>query len=278
MAATTIDPDAMRVAIPAVRELIDLLKGAAQAIGRVAVPAGVPAAVRAQVTHGTSAARQELHALARSLDGIPDDLLRRIAAAQVAEAPWRELAGMAPAVFNMYFSSFPQGMSWAAAAGLGLREALTRPGASWPAFLGSTATAHAAANAPSRLPGWVSRFGSGGARAMGVAGAGATAVSNFSNPYLNNRQKVGRTAASVATGAGASVLGAAAAGAAFWSAVPIAGTLGGAAVGLAWGFADSKLGVSNAIGDAAADAAGEVADTAEGIVDGAGKALDAIGL
>jgi hypothetical protein len=303
-----VDPAAMRLAIPAVQELIQLLDASAAALCGVDVPAGVPAGVAAQVAHVRHGA-QRLRSAARRLDQIPDQLLRRISAAQLADSQALQAAGWTLPLLQRFVDSFSiMSLDRWAAGGIAAREVFSMllwgepigvrggiaygsvPRRVWLAWQSISAAAVDASNArPNGLPVTANQWLERGSRGLGVASAGVTAVQNFSNPNLSTSQKFTRTGASVATGAGASALATAATAAAFGSAVPVAGTLGGFVGGMAWSFVDSKLHISDRIGDAlaepvedAAEAAGDFASGAynagkDVVSDVAGVADDALG-
>jgi hypothetical protein len=287
----TVDAQAMRIAIPAVQAAIVALDSAAGELGGISAPPGVPGALAARVTHAVSSASRDLRAKARSLDSIPDELLRRISAAQLADAPGLVVAGFTVPALKMYADSFSMGpLKWSGAAGMAMRDVFFRPpgpgqtfaAGRWSAFKLSMSTAYYASHGgPSFLPRGLTaaRYAGRGLTAVNVA---ATAYSNFRNPYLSTGQKVGRTGAALATSAGVSIMASAAAGAAFGSAAGPVGTLVGFGAGVAWAALDKKFGVSNKIGDAAADAGEAVGDAAGAVAGGAKsvakKALGVFGL
>ncbi|WP_327009882.1 hypothetical protein OHA72_23210 [Dactylosporangium sp. NBC_01737] len=288
MSATmTVDAAAMRVAIPAVTALLNTLDSAIAGLGGIDVPAGVPPAIGARVRHTVAAAERELRAAARRLDGIPDELLRRVSAAQFAESPALQAAGFSLPLLTFYAKSFsiPE-LTGAGAAGTafgGLFRQMRAGGGplTWDAFRAEYARLGAAtkgAGAAGKL-GALSR---GAGRALVGVDAAVTGYSNLRNPYLTGTQKVTRTAASVAADAavagGAGAMGSAAAAAMFGTAAggPAGAVIAFGAV-MAWDFADSKLHISDKVGDAAADAVDAVGDAAGSVVKGAGaKAKGAI--
>jgi len=220
MTKSTVDPQELAVAVPAVEHLVDVLRRAAVLVTGVDVPAGAPAGLAGRLT----AARVELRRAAEELDDLPDELLRRISAAQVADAPWLTVA------------------TW------------TQPIAGFHAQALVAAEEGLAGSVPARLL-RAARIAGPGVTAAGWA---LTAAQNLSNPYLTPGQKVGRTGVAIAAGTGASLLADAAVGAAIGSSVPVVGTVAGLAAGVAWNVVDTKLHVSARVGDAVASGAKKV--------------------
>lgn len=293
MTALTVDAESMRTAIPQVESLISLLTDLAGELDGVAVPAGVPAGLAARVTSTTRTAAQSLRAQARGLNGVPDDLRRRVAAAKLADAPWLNATGWGLRALGLHFRAFSmqtlsKSMSWGVAARElrdGLKSGETYGAGSWQAFrLSSTAAKEAGVTRG--VPSALADTAKWGGKAVTGAGWALTAYSNFSDPRLSTEQKFGRTAASIATGTGVSVLAGAASGAAFGSAAGPLGTLVGLGAGAGWTVLDNKFGVSRKIGDAAADATEAVEDFGGDAVDTVGdgassvadKALGVVGL
>lgn len=290
---TTIDAQAMRVAIPAVEQAIAALDAAVGALGGISPPAGLPGGLAARVSHAVQSAGQELTARGRALDRFPAELLRRISAAQLADSPALVAAGYTIPALKMYASSFSlPAFRWPMAGGRAGRElfdafrtgtpyAGARP--TWNDFRSRAARVHAATNVPIRgMPRGLAVGARAAGRGLTAVNWGVTAYSNIRNPYLTTGQKIGRTGASIATGAGVSVMAGAAAGAMLGSAAGPVGTIVGFGAGVAWTALDQKFGVSNKIGDGAAKAGGAVVGGAKavgGAAKSAGKkALGAIGL
>ncbi|GAA1754983.1 hypothetical protein [Luedemannella helvata] len=282
MSAYTVDPAAMRVAIPAVQALMALLDGAASDLAGVSAPAGVPGPVAARVAQVAGSVSADLRRASRDLASLPDDLLRRISAAQVANAPWATAASFGLPALGFYARSFTaQSLSRSLAAGLAAREVAAGlragqsyggggPRGTWNAFRASSAAARAATANPRGLPPGLGRAASVAGRGLTFVGWGVTAAQNATNPHLSTTQKVTRTAVSIGAGTGASVLGGAAA------AAMVGGTAAGpvgavAAFGaaVAWNALDNKFHVTDKVGDAAADAV----DAVGGAAGDAGKAV-----
>jgi hypothetical protein len=293
MTALSVDAEAMRAAVPQVEQLVSLLDDMARELGGVAVPAGVPAGLGARVIGTVEAAGRDLRAQARRLAGVPGDLRRRVAAAQLADAPALAAAGWGLRLLGLHFSAFSiqnltRSMSWGLAA-RELRDGLAAgeryQAGNWRAFRLSAAAAKEAA-VTRGVPGALATTARLGGRGVAGAGWALTAYSNFRDPRLSTEQKVGRTAASIATGTGVSVLAGGATAAAFGSAAGPLGTVVGFGAGTAWTLLDNKFGVSRRIGDAAADAADTVEDAAgdaagaigHGASSAAHKALGVVGL
>jgi len=281
----TIDPARMRVAVPAVRALTEVLEDADRSLAGVDT-GGLPAAAGADVTACVSSARAALRGSLRSLAGIPDDLLRRVSAAQVKETPWMaalsgflRASGMFAGSFTMQALSRTASAAWAARmVASGVRAGGRYGGGPLTAWRLTNAAARDAFGRPPRgLPKGLSRGAQVAGKGVSVAGWGLTAYTNFRNPYLSTSQKIGRTGASIATGTTVSVLSAAAAGATFGSAAGPAGFLIGAGAGIAWSVVDQKLNVSNHIGDAAATAIDAGADAASAVGGAAADAASAVG-
>ena len=284
----TVDAESMRTAIPQVEQLVSLLNDMARELDGVAVPAGVPAGLSAQVTSTTRSAAQSLRSQARGLNGVPADLRRRVAAAKLAEAPWLNAGGWGLRALGLHFRAFSmQTLSRSNAWGLaarelrdGLKSNETYGAGALRAFRLNAAAAEAAGVTRGVPSGLATAAGIGG-RAVTGAGWALAAYSNFSDPRLSTEQKVGRTAATIATGTGVSVLAGAASGAAFGSAAGPLGTLVGLGAGAGWTVLDNKFGVSRKIGDAAADATEAVedvgGDAAKTVGHGVGKGVDTVG-
>lgn len=285
MTALTVDAEAIRAAIPQVEGLIALLNDAASNLDGVSVPTGVPAGLAAQVTSTTRAGAQSLRAQARGLAGVPADLRRRVAAARLAEAPLLAASGWGLRALGLHFRAFSmqtlsKSMSWGFAARelrAGWSSGETYGAGNWRAFRLSAAAAKEAGVTRGVPPGLARAAGIGGNVVRGL-GWGLTAYSNFSDPRLSIEQKVGRTAASIATSAGVSTLASAASGAAFGSAAGPLGTLVGFGAGAGWTVLDNKFGVSRRIGDATAHAIDTVedfgGDAAHTIGDGVSSGLN----
>jgi hypothetical protein len=243
--------------------------------------------VAVSVAHTLAGSSRDLVQAARSLDAIPDSLLRRISAAQLAESPALQAAGWSMPALTFYARAFSApNLTPSIAAGMagrdiwaglraGQRWAGSGPGGALSAFRLSSAAARDATARAGGVPAGLAKGARYAGRGLTWAGWGLTAWSNARNPYLTTEQKIGRTGAAIATGAGVSVLAGAGAGAAFGSAAGPLGTLVGFGAGAAWAFADSKLHVSEKIGDAAASAADAVGGAAKSV---AKKALGAFGL
>lgn len=287
MGALTVDAEAMRAAIPQVEHLVALLNDMARDLDGVTVPAGVPGGLAARVQGTTRSAAQDLRAKARSLSALPDDLKRRVAAAQLADAPWLNAAGWGLRALGLHFHAFSiqnlsKSMSWGLAAREirdGLKSGETYGAGSWKAFRLTSAAAEEA-SATRGVPPFLEKTAGIGGKAVTAAGWALTAYSNFSDPRLSTEQKIGRTGATIATSAGVSALSGAAAGAAFGTAAGPLGMAVGFGAGAAWTVLDNKFGVSKKIGDGAADAMefGEkVGGDAVGTVgDGIGKVGDGV--
>jgi len=282
--ALTVDAESMRTAIPQVEQLVALLNDMARELDGVAVPAGVPAGLAARVTTTTRTAAQSLRSQARGLNGVPDDLRRRVAAAKLADAPWLNAGGWGLRALGLHFRAFSmqtlsKSMSWGLAARElrdGLKSGDTYGAGNWRAFRLNTATAEAA-GVTRGVPSGLAKVAGIGGKAVTGAGWALTAYSNFSDPRLSTEQKIGRTGASIATGAGVSVLAGAASGAAFGSAAGPLGTLVGLGAGAGWTVLDNKFGVSRKIGDGAADAAKAVEDVGGAAADKVGDGADFVG-
>jgi hypothetical protein len=293
MTVRTIDSAQLRIAIPAVEHLLTLLAGVARQVSAMDVPAGVDGAVRARVVAVLRDVDGDLRRAAHGLEAIPDDLLRRVSAAQVADAPALTAAGLTLSTMKFAAKSFAiQTLSKSMAHGMAARQAYAAwaageryagsgPRGSWTAFRMSAAAARDA-GVTRGVPAGLGTGAKVAAKGLTWAGWGLTAYTNFRNPHLSTTQKVTRTGASIATGAGVSILAGAASGAAFGSAAGPLGAVVGFGAGTAWTIADSKLQVSRRIGDAAAtaaDAVGGAASDAGGFVaGGAKKALGVLGL
>jgi hypothetical protein len=281
----TVDAESMRSAIPQVEQMVSLLNDMARELDGVAVPAGVPAGVAAQVTSTTRSGTQSLRAQARGLNGVPADLRRRVAAAKLADAPWLNAGGWGLRALGLHFRAFSmQTLSKSNAWGLaarelraGLKSGDTYGAGNLRAFRLNAAAAEAA-GVTRGVPSGLATAADIGGKAVTGAGWALAAYSNFSDPRLSTEQKVGRTAATIATGTGVSVLAGAASGAAFGSAAGPLGTLVGLGAGAGWTVLDNKFGVSRKIGDGAAAAAGAVEDVGGDAVntvgDGVSKAKD----
>jgi hypothetical protein len=279
----SVDAEALSLAIPLVVELAEVLDTAARQLGGIDIPAGVPGPLAARAAHTMSAGRRELIAAAHAIDPIPSDLLRRIRAAQQAQAPWLIASSWTVRLFKLSVSSFTMPkLKTSMAMGLAGRTVLfdgRRDFAGggvrgrWTAVRVGAIAAKAGHSRTGVPPGLAKGAKIAGKSLTGL-GWGLTAYSNLTNPRLTKRQKVARTAATIATGTGVSIMAGAASGAAFGSAAGPLGALVGFGAGAAWSVADRKFGVSNAIGDAAADAAGTVGDAAS---DAAGALGDAGG-
>jgi hypothetical protein len=293
MTALSVDAEAMRAAIPQVEQLVSLLNDMARELDGIAVPAGVPAGLGARVIGAAEAGGRDLRARARGLSGVPGDLRRRVAAAQLADAPLLTGAGWGLRVLGLHFGTFSiqslsRSMSWGVAARElrgGLASGETYRAGNWRAFRLSAAAAKEA-GVTRGVPSGLAKTARLGGRGVTGAGWALAAYSNFRDPRLSTEQKVGRTAASIATGTGVSVLAGGASAAAFGSAAGPLGTLVGFGAGTAWTLLDNKFGVSRKIGDAAAGAAGKVEDVAgdaagaigHGASSVADKALGVVGL
>jgi hypothetical protein len=283
----TVDAEAMSAAIPQVESLITLLNNGASGLDGVTVPAGVPAGVASQVTSTTRSGAQALRAKARDLAGVPGDLAKRVAAAQLAEAPYFNAGGWGLKAIGMFMGSFSiqnlsKSMSYGAAARAlfdGLKSGETFPAGKLTTTKLLSTVMREASDTPNVPPFLEKAAGVGGKTVFG-AGLLMTAASNFMDPRLSVEQKIGRTGASVATGTGVSVLSGAAAGALFGTEAGPPGMLVGFAAGAAWTVVDGKFGVSKKIGDGAAaamefgeDVGGAAVDT---VGDGIGKVGDGV--
>lgn len=287
MTVLSVDADAMMHGIPQVEQLISLLNDMAGRLDGIAVPAGVPAGLAARVTSTTHVAAQSLRAKARELDGIPGDLRRRVAAAQLADASALNAAGWGLRLLGMHFHAFSiQNLNLSTSLGIAARELHDLPpgegpSGGWKALRIRAGEIEAASGTPG-VPGGLAKGAAVGGRLVTAAGWALAAYSNFRDPRLSIEQKAGRTAASIATGTGVSILAGAASGAAFGTAAGPLGTLVGFGAGAAWTVVDTKLGVSRRIGDAAADVTEKVEDVGGDVVHGAGsvahKALGVVGL
>ncbi|GLY81912.1 hypothetical protein [Actinoallomurus iriomotensis] len=263
MTVLSVDAEAMWRGVPQVEQLVSLLEDVARGLDGVAVPAGVPPVLAARVTTTAMAGARDLRARARGLAGVPEDLRRRVAAARLADAPLLAGAGWGLRLLGLHFRAFSMqtlstSMSWGVAT-REIREGRaageTYKAGTWRAFRTSAVTAEEA-SATRGVPAALARTASAGGRAVTGAGWALTAYSNLRDPRLSAEQKVGRTAASIATGTGVSVLAGAASGAAFGSAAGPLGTLVGFGAGSAWtpvGHPEPAVQC-----DAAADAANEV--------------------
>ena len=294
MSALVLDAGQLSAAIPAIEQLVALLDAQARTVGAVDVPAGVPGALAARVRHTTQAVSAGLRRSAHAVGPLAGQLRQRVAAARFAESPGLAAAGWTlPALTNFAKSFSMQNLSRSTAAGRAARDILAglRQGQSygtgpWSAFRDRQAAVRAAAAGSHGVPVGLLKASRYGARGLTAVNWGVTLASNLSNPNLTTGQKVGRTAASIATGAGVSIMASAASGAAFGAAAGPVGALVGFGAATAWAVADKKLHVSDKIGDAAADAAdavGDAAGDAAGAVAGGAKsvgkkALGALGL
>jgi hypothetical protein len=291
--STTIDPRAMRMAIPAVEQAIAVLDGAVGALGGISPPAGLPGGLAARITHAVQGASRDLSAKARALDHFPAELLRRISAAQLADSPALILGGYTIPALKMYANSFSlPAFRWPTAAGRAGRDLFDafRAGApyqgvrpTWNDFRGRAAGIHAQTNVPIRgMPRGLALAARYGGKGLTAVNWGLTAYNNVRNPYLTTGQKIGRTGASIATAGGVSIMAGAAAGAMLGSAAGPVGTVIGFGAGVAWTALDQKFGISNKIGDGAAKAGGAVVSGAKAVGGAAKsvgkKALGVIGL
>jgi len=291
MTTVSVDPARMAVAIPAIEALGDVLDRADRTLAGVEVPAGP--AVPADVTACVADARRALAGARAGLAGIPAELRRRVSAAQVTDAPWMIALDGVLKTGGWYAGSFGISMSRSGANGWALRTTLggLRDGQRWggsgprgsvTAWRMSAAAARDGYGQPPRgVPSGLATGAKLAGKVFKFGGWGLTAYSNARNPYLSTTQKVTRTGASIATGAGVSVASGMAAGAMVGSAAGPAGFVIGAGAGLAWSIADKKLGVSKKLGDAAAavvNATGKAAGaTVNAVGDAAGATVNAAG-
>lgn len=290
MSAIVLDARQLQADIPALEELAAALAANARAVGGICVPAGVPGALAARVRHTSQAVAASLQRSAHAVEPLAGQLRQRLVAARYAESPGLAAAGWTLPLFTNFAKSFGmQNLGRAAAAGMaardifaGLRQGQRYGAGTWPAFRASQAAARAATAGAHGVPPGLAAAGRAGARGLTAVNWGVTLATNLRNPNLTTGQKVGRTAASIATGTGVSIAASAASGAAFGAAAGPVGALVGLGAGTAWAVMDKKLHVSDAIGDAAADAVGSAGDAlgdAAGAVGSAGKkALGVIGL
>jgi hypothetical protein len=293
-----VDPTQLHSAIPDVAELIRTLDGTAARLGGITLPEGVPPALTARVTHVLSAARQELTGAARGLDPVPDDLRVRVSAAYGADAPvyganapWATAVQLSALAGEWFADSFEIGRmspvragGWAAreiAAGLFAGDDFLKAGplGAWRSYRVTSAIARAAAahaHDDLGVPGRLATGARVAGRTLWGVGQVANGIGNALNPRLSVSQKVGRTAASVASDMAVSGLAEYGAGLAFGALCPPGFLLGLGAATL-WTGLDMRFGLSNKIGDAAAavgdaavDAAGDAAHAAK---DAAGTAV-----
>jgi hypothetical protein len=286
MTAVVVNAAQLQADIPALESLAAALEANARAVAGIDVPAGVPGALAARVRHTTHTVSAALQRGAHAVDPLAGQVRRRVVIARYAESPGLAAAGWTLPMFTNFAKSFSaQSLGRSAAAGMaardifaGLRQGQRYGAGTWPAFRVSQAAARAATAGAHGVPAGLAAAGRYGARGMTAVNWGVTLATNLRNPNLSTGQKIGRTAASIATGTGVSIAASAASGAAFGAAAGPVGALVGLGAGTAWAIADKKFHVSDTIGDAAADAGSAVGHAADDAADAVGNAAsDAAG-